>query len=420
MTGSLEIICQVSIESPASVYSNLNQEQPRSTSISTAELEKQQSFSSQSQPLCTVIIGAGVIGLSLAYELALRGRRVKLIDQGQIGQGSSWAGAGILPAVATHSIVDPLEQLRSFSHELHSQWAQQLRSQTGIDTGFRRCGGLYVARSKTEAATLVANELWWREHGVISQRVYEKDISNLEPSLMPLVASGQVIAAWYLPDECQVRNPRHLKALALACLQMGVQLCPNWAGTELIIRSNQAAIRDSSGELIPAKQICICSGAWARLHLEQMQLRSGIMPIRGQMILYRLDKPLLQRIVNEGHRYLVPRDDGRILAGSSEEEVGYRVATTPEIIDQLHVWASGLCPALTRDKIEKTWAGLRPGSFDGLPYLGSVPGATNLFLAAGHFRAGLHLSCATAVMMADLMDGRKPDIDLDPFRVGRG
>ena len=408
------------MESPPSVYSNLNQEQPQSRGISTAELENQPSFSSQSQPPSTVIIGAGVMGLSLAYELASRGHRVKLIDQGPIGQGSSWAGAGILPAVAKHSIVDPLEQLRSLSHELHAQWAQRLHSQTGIDTGFRRCGGIYLARSQSEAATLAANALWWREHGIVAQRVYEKDISQMETWLLPLMASGQVIAAWYLPDECQLRNPRHLRALAAACGQLGVQLCPNWVGTKLSMSANRATIRDASGEIIPAERICICSGAWARLHLEQLQLRSGIMPIRGQMILYRLEKPLLQRIVNEGHRYLVPRDDGRVLAGSSEEEVGYRVETTPEIIDQLHAWASGLCPALTSNTIERTWAGLRPGSFDGLPYLGSVPGATNLFLAAGHFRAGIHLSCATAVVMADLIEGHQTNIDLEPFRIGRG
>ncbi len=125
-------------------------------------------------------------------------------------------------------------------------------------------------------------------------------------------------------------------------------------------------------------------------------------------------------VVNEGHRYLVARRDGRLLAGTIEEEVGYVEETTDEAQSQIRTWAERILPQLRHQPIEKTWAGLRPGSFDGFPYMGSVPGHEQLFLAAGHFRSGIHLSCATAVLMANLMEGLANPIDLHPFRVGRG
>ena len=153
--------------------------------------------------------------------------------------------------------------------------------------------------------------------------------------------------------------------------------------------------------------------------LEKLGFSNGIMPIRGQMILFHSPQRLIHRIVNEGNRYLVPRDDGRILAGSTEEEAGYVVETTPASISQLHRWATSILPQLHDVKVERTWAGLRPGSYDSMPYIGQIPVAENLFIAAGHFRSGLHMAPGTARVLADLMTDREPAIDLTPFRVGR-
>jgi glycine oxidase len=143
------------------------------------------------------------------------------------------------------------------------------------------------------------------------------------------------------------------------------------------------------------------------------------LPIRGQIVLFRCHEPPITRIINEGSRYLVPREDGRVLAGSTEEEVGFDKRTTAEAIADLTEFARDLVPALREATIEKTWAGLRPGSFDGLPYLGRLPGLMNAYVAAGHFRNGLFLSTATAVVMSQLIRGEQPEVDLSPFRVGR-
>jgi glycine oxidase len=366
-----------------------------------------------------IIVGGGVVGLSIAFELARRGRQVSVLDQGEVGRGASWAGAGILPPSPRAGAHDPLDQLRGLSHQLHSEWAAELKQRTGIDTGYRRCGGLYLARSAAEAATLAAQKDWWKEHQIQAERCTLEETVIREPALKILVESGQVHAAWYLEDECQLRNPRHLKALVAACQQLGVEFHEQTEVIEIHSQAGNLRAVSVNGQY-EARQVCVCSGAWAKKLLDSISVPTGIMPVRGQMLLYRAEEKLLRHVVNEGHRYLVARDDGLLLAGSCEEEAGYEIVTTPKMISQLRDWAEGILPQLRECSLERTWAGLRPGSYDGMPYIGPVGSMENLFVAAGHFRAGLHLSCATAVAVADLMEGKQPAIDMNGFRVGRG
>ncbi len=372
----------------------------------------------------TVVVGGGVIGLSLAWELSQRGRQVTVLEAGALGKGASWAGAGILPPAARQGASDSYEQLRSLSHAAHPAWADRLRSLTGIDTGFRRCGGVYLASTLGEAATLAANRGWWQEHAIEHEAWTVEKLQKREPGLFAATKNGvqrvDLRAVWFLPDECQLRNPHHLQALVAVCRLNSVELIEN-CPTLRIDPASQGTIRvTTQAGTFEAEQVCICSGAWARQTLSELGIATGIMPVRGQMVLYHCDQPLLHSIINEGHRYLVARQDGRLLAGSIEEEVGYAIETTDEGIAQIRGWAEGVMPVLKEQPVERTWAGLRPGSFDGFPYLGRVPGAENLFVAAGHFRSGLHLSCATAMVMANLMEGNSNQIDLYPFRVGRG
>jgi glycine oxidase len=366
-----------------------------------------------------LIVGGGVIGLSIAWELARREFRVCLLDTHRIGRSASWAGAGILPPVATRNAVDPYEQLRARSHQLHQQWASRLREETGIDTGYQRCGGVYLARSPGEAATLLANQSWWDTHAIEYSPLTRDQLVRLEPELADV--SAQVRGAWLLPDECQLRNPRHLQALREACRRAGVRLLEQ---TEIIDFGSSegriASARAADGRVFFADIFCVCAGAWARHFLTQLGYANGIMPVRGQMVLYQCPRPPITRVINEGNRYLVPRTDGLLLAGSVEEEVGYLCETTPEAIQQIRQWAEQLLPHLRLCEVKDTWAGLRPGSYDGLPYIGQVPSRANLYLAAGHFRSGLHLSCATAQAVANLITGKDLEIDLTPFRIGRG
>jgi glycine oxidase len=189
--------------------------------------------------------------------------------------------------------------------------------------------------------------------------------------------------------------------------------------TDFTITNNELASLQTTGGPLTAHRYCFTAGAWTGQLLQRLGIHLGILPIRGQIVLFRCDQPPITHIINEGSRYLVPRHDGRLIAGSTEEEVGFDKRTTENAIDDLKQFAIDLVPALAHATIEQTWAGLRPASFDSLPYLGRLPNLQNAFIASGHFRNGLFLSPATAVVMSQLMRDELPQIDLTPFRVGR-
>lgn len=367
-----------------------------------------------------LVVGAGVVGLSLAFELSKRGQNVTLVrsDDSEL-RCASWAGAGILPPPATKNMVDPYDQLRSLSHEIHHRWAVELCQLTGIDTGFQQCGGVYLGNTRAEIATLRAAEYWWQEHGIEFEKLGLTELLELEPQLAALRTHSE-LEAWLLPGECQLRNPRHLQALAAGCQIQGVRQLQATIERVQVDQSGTACLYDEDGCILQADHICLCTGAWSRMLMEQVQLSNGIMPIRGQMLLYQCESPPLRRIVNDGNRYLVPRSDGFLLAGSVEEEAGYHCVTTDQSLNLIRNWAESILPMLKEMRPVDSWAGLRPGSFDGLPYMGRAPGTNNLYIAAGHFRSGLHMSCGTAEVMSDLMLGKLPAIDLHAFRVGRG
>lgn len=367
-----------------------------------------------------LIIGGGVIGLSLAWDLAKHGLKVHVIDQGEPGREASWAGAGILPAAKRLTSQHPYDQLCGLACELHPRWAAELNAATGIDNGYRRCGGLHLARTPGEAAALAGWAGLMREEGIEVERLSATDVREIERGIA-CADRAPLSAAFVVPAEAQLRNPWHLRALVAACLKLGMTITPHLGAGEIVLRGDDVIELDTSAGPLRAGQYCFTAGAWTGLLLKRLGIATGIMPIRGQMILFRCESasaPII-RIINEGSRYLVPRDDGRVLAGSTEEEVGFDKRTTDEAIDDLADFARELVPALREAKIEKTWAGLRPGSFDGLPYLGRLPGLNNAYIAAGHFRSGLFLSTATAVVMSQLIRGEQPEIDLSPFRVGR-
>lgn len=366
-----------------------------------------------------LIVGGGVIGLSLAWELSKRGRQVHVIDRQEPAREASWAGAGMLPPAARQNVVHPFDHLRALSHELHPIWAAELREETGIDTGFRRTGAIYLARRPGEAASLVASAAFWRDEGITVEPLSTDALAEMEPALAPLAREGAVRAAYLLPEESQLRNPWHMRALLAACQKRGVKVTAHCAAQSFLVAGGRVEGVQTDHGVLQAEQYCICSGAWTRMLLEQLGVTNGIEPIRGQIVLFRSPTVSLRRIIIEGSRYLVPRDDGRVLAGSTEEEEGFDKSTTETAIADITRFATTLAPTLANAVIEKTWAGLRPGTYDGLPYLGRAPGWENVYVAAGHFRNGIQLSPGTAVEMARLLCGEPNTVDLSPFHVGR-
>ncbi len=370
------------------------------------------------------VIGGGVIGLSIAWEAARRGMRVQLLERDQVGRGTSWAAAGILPPANLHSALDPLDRLRGLSHQLHPQWAEQLQAATGIDTGLRRCGGIYLATSAGEAAALVGLHQFWQSYAIESQALSDEQMRRDEPRLGEGLATTRFRAAYLLPDEYQLRSPDHLAALRAACQNAGVQIheaapVRTFAEQNFAGQGRAVQVETDDGNFVSDRAV-LTAGAWSSDIARVSGIDFDIIPVRGQILLYRLAEAPFRRVINEGHRYLVAREDGHLLVGSCEEEVGFRIETTAAATAALQSWAEAMLPELNSHRPLRSWAGLRPATVDGFPYLGRVPDTERLFVATGHFRSGLHLSCGTAVVMADLLTGQQPRIDLDAFRIGRG
>lgn len=356
-----------------------------------------------------LILGGGVIGLTTAYYLARDGAKVAVVDKGDFGQEASWAGAGILPPGNSQLARSPFDRLRAYSVELYPALSKELAERTRIDNGYLPCGGLELLGPTDEAA-----EEEWRGEGIPFTMLDEHALHELEPAL----AAG-LGGACHLPTLAQVRNPRHLKALVAGCRAAGVTLHAGRPIHGFERRGERIVTALSVAGDLHADRYLLATGAWTEPLLEALGWRSGIRPVRGQIALLNTGVPLFRRVIMHGSRYLVPRPDSRVLVGSTEENVGYDKRTTAEAIHDLLELATKLVPALGQAGVERTWAGLRPGSPDGLPVLGPVPGLVNLFVAAGHFRAGLQLAPGTGSVMKDLLLGRKPTVPIDAFRLDR-
>ncbi|HHM12344.1 MAG TPA: FAD-dependent oxidoreductase, partial [Planctomycetaceae bacterium] len=168
-----------------------------------------------------LVVGGGVVGLSLAWDLASAGASVTLVDAAEVGRAASWAGAGILPPARAESALHPIESLRGLANRLHAEWAVSLREMTGIDTGYRRCGGMYVARTAGEEASLIGLKNLFDEEGIASELLDAAECAAREPRLTP---NPPMRRALWTPEECQLRNPRHLRALRVGCQHLGVRI----------------------------------------------------------------------------------------------------------------------------------------------------------------------------------------------------
>ena len=361
-----------------------------------------------------VVVGGGVIGLSIAYCLAREGVPTTVLDRGELGKAASWAGAGMIPPHVERLKTNPTIDLRSWSAMLYPEWSRALLEETGIDNGYRRTGGVDVAATLDEDNELKTSAGRWRNEKIVYERLGPGDFGRVEPALNP-----DLRVAYYLPDRAQIRNPRHLKALASSLGGRGVDLRPGSAVVGFESKAGRVTAVRTEGGPIPCGMAVVASGAWSSGVLARLGVRVETPPLKGQIVLLKADRPLLRRIVEHGKNYLVPRDDGRVLVGATEEEAGFDTRTTPEALRDLLAEAHHLCPILGGAEVERSWAGLRPGSVDSKPYLGFAPGLTNVIVATGHKRAGLQLAPATAEVIADLVMGRTPRVDLTPFRLDR-
>ncbi|MEH6625112.1 MAG: glycine oxidase ThiO [Motiliproteus sp.] len=353
-----------------------------------------------------VIVGGGVIGMLTARELAANGSTVTLIDKGELASEASWAGGGIVSPLYPWRYCDGVTALASWSQNSYIDLCQHLKDETGVDPELRQKGLLMLSVEDKQEALDWAHRYQRPLEEVAGDFVYQR-----EPSLKKGIES-----ALWMPKVCSVRNPRLGQSLKLSldsCSKVSLRpFCPMLS---LAFEGQTVVGVNTPSGVIPAGKVILCAGAWSGELAQQLNLDLPVQPVKGQMLLFRAVPGLLDRVVLDSGRYLIPRQDGRILVGSTLEFKGFSKQTTEEAYQSLYQSALAIMPALADHPVEAQWAGLRPGSPSGIPYIGEIPEYRNLFVNAGHFRNGLVLAPASCRLAADLLLGRPTIIDPAPY-----
>jgi len=352
-----------------------------------------------------VVVGGGIVGAAVAERLARDGRRVVLVERGEIGREASWAAAGLLTPVHPWRYPAPLLALDAESLAMWDDVAARLRAETEIDLEMRRTGLLSLIETdddETEADRRVA---WKRAHGERAERLTRDEALAREPSLAPSIRG-----ALFFPDLAQIKNHRAAPAFARAAQRRGATLLERTSALAFIETNGRVVgVRTSAGD-VAAGAVVLAAGAWS------VELGARTTPAKGQMILLAARPGAVRHMILASGEYLVPRADGRVLAGSTVEYVGFEKATTPRGLASIASAVLRMTPSLADAPVETSWAGLRPDTPDHLPILGVArPG---LVVATGHFRSGIMLAPVTAEIVRESIDGRTSR-DLAPFAPGR-
>jgi glycine oxidase len=352
----------------------------------------------------TLVIGGGIIGLLTARELALAGGDVTLVEMGETGRESSWAGGGIVSPLYPWRTPEPVTALAGWSQRFYAELATALHDQTGIDPELTRSGLLVLDREDLDEAPH-----WCAAHGQPLEVLEASRLHALEPELA--IRPERTLR---LPDICHVRPPRLTQALRRA-LEPRVRLREHEEVGELLTAGGRVIGVGTSQGRIEAERVVVCAGAWSAPLLARLGPPPRIEPVRGQMILFHAKPGQLSHITLRADHYAIPRRDGRVLFGSTLEHVGFVKTTLAEDKERLYRNAVELFPVLKHTPIEDHWAGLRPGSPNGIPYIGPYPDISGLFINAGHFRNGLVTAPASARLLADLVLGRPPIVNPAPY-----
>jgi glycine oxidase len=350
-----------------------------------------------------IVVGAGIVGCSIACELASRGASVRVVDPRRAGEGATRASAGTLaPFIEGH--LPSLRALGASSLALYNEFIGRLSRDSGAEIEYARSGTMQIARSSGEAAALAAAARELDACTVRHDLLDARGARDLEPGL------AGVSAALVIPDHGFVA----VQALTAALQRCAVRAGAAWMAERMTAVTPTASGVEvaTTGGNLAADAVVIATGAWSG---------DPVTPIRGQLVHLRLEAPLVHRVIWGTDCYLVPWRDGSLLVGATVEDVGFDESPTPEGVRSLMQAAAGLVPAVRGARIQEVRVGLRPATPDGLPAIGRSSTMRNVFYATGHYRTGVLLAPLTASLVADLIvDGReRPELALvRPDRLG--
>lgn len=360
-----------------------------------------------------IVVGGGIIGQAITFRLATAGFRVALVEAGVPGGQATRAAAGILSPAAEAAVTSPLWPLMRESLRLYPEWVTRVEQHSGIRPELF-LDGVLITALESDAADLARRQEVLRAAGVAAEWWSPTVVADHIPGLAPL----HPLALW-IPGEGQIEAPRWLRALTDAARHFHADQF--WG--EPVVQW----VTDATGRWIGVKtprqtlygeRMIVATGAWT------YQLWSPglvVKPIRGQVAALRTATRWTPEVVFFGHGYLVPKADGRLIIGATEDDAGYDTRVTLEGIQQLGDIARRFRIDASHIYWERSWAGLRPATPDGLPILGPVPGHDEAFLATGHYRNGILLAPVTGELAALWVEGHWSEaaVDIRPFRPGR-
>lgn len=361
------------------------------------------------------VVGGGVIGCSVAYHAARRGATVALLEAAEIASGASGAAAGMLNAQAESHEPGPLLDLLLESRRMHKPLSGELYEETGLDPEYAWAGTLRVATDEAFTEKLAAEHSWQREEGLPTRWLTADEARELEPSLSPAT-----VAALYLPEDGQVNSPRLVRALALAAASRGARVAEATPVIGFLTDSGRVTGVRTVEEEIPAGSVVLAGGVAGVRLANELGVRLPVRPVKGDILSVTARSTVpIEANVWDDRCYLVPKRDGRVVVGATEEPGVYDRRPTLGGVAHLSGATVGLIPGLSRASFSGAWGGLRPGTPDDMPILGSVDETEGLLLATGTYRNGVLLAPLVGEAIAALALEEKPPVDLSPFSLER-
>jgi glycine oxidase len=355
-----------------------------------------------------VVAGGGLIGASIAFELASEGMRVAVFDAQNPGREASWASAGMISPAPESPEMASLLPISMASVRRYPEFLQRVEEISGKTVGYRKDGALELLLNGTSQSEIDEILALHRSSGLRAELLSGPEARELEPSL-----TGEIRAAIHRPDEASVDNRLLTEATLEAAHRKGAEIFPGNGAKALWSDGAICKGLHLQNGRVEARWTVIAAGCFSA-RIEGVSAYAPVTPAKGQMMAMRCDSVNLKKDLWSGHMYLVPRNDGRIIAGSTVEYEGFDRNVTVAGMKKILSGAISLVPALESARIEETWAGLRPDSPDHLPILGPTD-LDGLLIATGHFRSGILLTPITARLIREWVATQKVSEDWAPF-----
>jgi glycine oxidase len=362
-----------------------------------------------------LVIGGGIIGSSVAWRLASEGVQVSVFERGRLGQEASWAAAGLIGPQAEAHEPGAFFDLALAGKRSFDAIVERLTAESGVDPEYDDHGVLYVAFDDVARARLQSRARWQRAAGGQVDELTPREAFRLAP-----VLSEKIIFALHMPNNRRVENRKLTLAYINAATHAGAEFREGALIHSIEVSSGRATgVRLADGSLEEGDIVINAAGAWTGEIRGLEEDRIHFYPVRGQILCFEARPGLVEPSLFSESGIVVPRRDGRILAGSIFEEAGFNKSVTLDGMERILRAVRAMVPSIASIPFREAWAGLRPASDDLLPVLGPSPTVANVMYAAGHFRSGILLSAVTGEMIADLVKGRAPSIDLAAFSPAR-